>query len=90
MPEQPDLSELINVILELSKDHQKVEAFRRDPAAYLTQAGVSDELKRLMTSGRRSVEAAVRGSGRAQPAVVVVVIVIIIVITPHFPFTEED
>ncbi len=79
MPEQSTIFELTNVILELSKDHQKAEAFRRDPEGYLTGAGVSDELKELMASGQQAVEAAVRGTG-LEPAVVIVVVVIVIII----------
>lgn len=83
MPEQPNLFELTNLILELSKDHQKAEAFRQDPEAYLAQAEVSDELKKLMLSGRAPVEAAIRSRGRPQPAVVVVVVIVVVII-PHW------
>lgn len=79
MPEQPNIFELTNVILELCKDPQKADAFRRNPEAYLTQAGVSDELKQLMMSGRPNVEAAIRGH-RPQPAVVVVVVIVVVIV----------
>jgi len=79
MPDQPNIFELTNVILELSKDRQKAEAFRRDPEAYLEQAGVSDDLRRLMTSGQQTVEAAIRGTG-LEPAVAIIVVVIVVII----------
>jgi hypothetical protein len=60
MPEQSNISELVLFIVELSKDHQKAEAFRQDPQAYLAQAGISGSLRELLTSSQQEVQARVR------------------------------
>lgn len=75
---QPNIGELINVILELSKDHERAEAFRRDPEGYLSRIGVSDELRQLMSSGSDAVESTIRGG--AEPTVAIIVVIVVIVI----------
>jgi hypothetical protein len=78
MVDQSSAPELVKVLLELSIDPKKVEAFRRDPEGYLTQSGVSPEVRQLFMAGRQSVEAGARGR-LGDTAVVVIILVIILV-----------
>ncbi|KVP72268.1 hypothetical protein WJ94_25725 [Burkholderia ubonensis] len=69
----------------MSEDPQKVEAFRLDPEKYLTEAGVSEDVKQLLLAGRGVVAGPLRGRPRPRPiegggdTVVVVVVVVVVV-----------